>query len=82
MKASFFFSPCEDSTRITLSDTFQLNTEKNTLPFLGCPPLMFSAPQYPVVPAGCSKRDAPVWMPGPVLDNRIADTGPVSAIRL
>ncbi|GFW27098.1 hypothetical protein TNCV_93241 [Trichonephila clavipes] len=43
MKASSILSPGEDSTRITLSGTFRLTTEKNTPPFLGCPRLMFSA---------------------------------------
>ncbi|GFY29910.1 hypothetical protein TNCV_4072231 [Trichonephila clavipes] len=46
MKASSNFSPGEDSTRITLSGTFRLITEKNTTIFLRCPRLMFSASQY------------------------------------
>ncbi|GFW06068.1 hypothetical protein TNCV_4478601 [Trichonephila clavipes] len=55
MKTSSVFSPGEDSTRITLSGTFRLITEMNP-PFLPCPRLMFSAPQYSVFPAGCSYR--------------------------
>ncbi|GFW94927.1 uncharacterized protein TNCV_3398061 [Trichonephila clavipes] len=55
-KVSSIFFPSEDSTRITLSGTFRFITEKNTPPFLWCPRLMFSAPQYPVFPAGCSQR--------------------------
>ncbi|GFT17495.1 hypothetical protein TNCV_4807411 [Trichonephila clavipes] len=50
--------------RITLSATFQLITEKNSPPFLWCPRLIFSAPQQPVFPVGCSQRDTQDWMPG------------------
>ncbi|GFX88690.1 hypothetical protein TNCV_4636111 [Trichonephila clavipes] len=44
MKASCTISPDEDSTRINLSEEFRLIIEKNTLHFLWCPRLMFSAP--------------------------------------
>ncbi|GFV66664.1 hypothetical protein TNCV_2594851 [Trichonephila clavipes] len=53
----------EDSTRIILSGTFQLITEKNTPIFLWYPRLIFSAPQHLVFPAGCSQRNAPKWTP-------------------
>ncbi|GFS84785.1 hypothetical protein TNCV_2956811 [Trichonephila clavipes] len=58
------FSPGENLTRITLSGTFRLIAEKDTLSFLWCPRMMFSAPQYPVFPAGCSQRNASNWTPG------------------
>ncbi|GFW80687.1 hypothetical protein TNCV_3235391 [Trichonephila clavipes] len=63
-KASSIFSPCENSTRISLSGSFNLITKKNKPAFLWCPRLMFSAPQYPVVPIKCSQRDAPDWTQG------------------
>ncbi|GFX07754.1 hypothetical protein TNCV_4160231 [Trichonephila clavipes] len=52
----------EDATRITLSGTCRLITEKNMPPFLWSPQLVFSALQYSVFPARCNKRDAPDWM--------------------
>ncbi|GFU99954.1 hypothetical protein TNCV_236071 [Trichonephila clavipes] len=64
MKASSTFSPGEDSTRITLSRTLRLITEKNTPAFFWSSQLMFSAPQYPVFPAGSGQRDTPDWMLG------------------
>ncbi|GFV97209.1 hypothetical protein TNCV_161781 [Trichonephila clavipes] len=64
MNASSIFSPGEDSTRITLTGTFRIIIEKITPPFLWCPRLMFSAPQYPVFPAGCSQRGMPDWTLG------------------
>ncbi|GFY23250.1 hypothetical protein TNCV_3939461 [Trichonephila clavipes] len=33
-------------------------------PFLWCPRLMLSAPQYPFFPAGGSQREAPEWTSG------------------
>ncbi|GFX60413.1 hypothetical protein TNCV_4076351 [Trichonephila clavipes] len=50
--------------RITLPATFQLIAEKNTPTFLCCPQLTFSAPLYPVFPAGRSQRDASDWTLG------------------
>ncbi|GFV16226.1 hypothetical protein TNCV_3379901 [Trichonephila clavipes] len=68
MEVSFTFSPGEYSKRMTLSGTFQLITEMNTPPFLWCTRLMFSAPQCPVLPAGCSQRNTPDWTPGVKFD--------------
>ncbi|GFX62864.1 hypothetical protein TNCV_3351901 [Trichonephila clavipes] len=59
IKPSSIFAPIEDLKIISLSGTFQLITENNMPPFLWCPQLLFSAPQYPVFPAGCSQMDAP-----------------------
>ncbi|GFW61301.1 hypothetical protein TNCV_3378161 [Trichonephila clavipes] len=56
MKTNSNFSPADDLTRIPLSGTFRLITEKNTPSFLRCPRLMFSATQYPVFPAGYSQK--------------------------
>ncbi|GFV60119.1 hypothetical protein TNCV_3886371 [Trichonephila clavipes] len=63
MKANSIFSPGEDTTRITLSGTLRLISEKYTTPFLWCPELLFSAPQCPDFPAGSSQRGAPDWKP-------------------
>ncbi|GFX20802.1 hypothetical protein TNCV_78591 [Trichonephila clavipes] len=64
MKTSTTFYLDEDSTRITLPYESRLITEKKMPPFLGCPRLMFSAPQYSVVPVECSQRDTQDWTPG------------------
>ncbi|GFW60289.1 hypothetical protein TNCV_1843691 [Trichonephila clavipes] len=57
MKTMSIFSPGEDSMRITL-------VHFDTPPFLWCPRLMFSAPQHPIFPAGCSQMNALYWTPG------------------
>ncbi|GFT32285.1 hypothetical protein TNCV_1035421 [Trichonephila clavipes] len=58
MKSGSIFYPSEDTTRITSSGTFRLITEQWSSR------LMFSAPQYPVFPAGCSQKDEPDRSPG------------------
>ncbi|GFS52054.1 hypothetical protein TNCV_1104761 [Trichonephila clavipes] len=63
IKVNSVSSPGEDSTRITLSGTFRLITQKNMPSFLWCPQLMFSAPQYPLFPAVCRQRHAQDWTP-------------------
>ncbi|GFX64233.1 1-phosphatidylinositol 4,5-bisphosphate phosphodiesterase classes I and II [Trichonephila clavipes] len=45
-------------------DLYDRYQEPNSPPFLWCSQLMFSAPQYLVIPAGYSQRDAPHQMPG------------------
>ncbi|GFV85909.1 hypothetical protein TNCV_1422121 [Trichonephila clavipes] len=82
MNASSIFSPGDNSTRITLSGTFRLITEP-PLPFLWCPQIMFSAPQYLVFPAGCSQRNVPDCTLGLItyLHKMVTDCLPVNSSR-
>ncbi|GFW92534.1 hypothetical protein TNCV_518511 [Trichonephila clavipes] len=70
----FYYWSKSSFTRCTLKPAAGMRTalvtlllaksRKNKPPFLWCPRLMLSAPQYPFVSAGCSQRDSPDWTPG------------------